>query len=118
MAALACVWISLPRPAFVPLAAGILLTWYWYCAQALQRGSSALRTLELSSGGGARCEEGSGRWFEAEILPGSYVSSWLIVLSLGARGASRRSLMLLPDAADAEELRRLRVWLRWRLTQG
>lgn len=114
-AALACAWISLPDLAFAPVAAGIALAWAWHLAQALQRGRSAARTLELNATGGARCQDGQGQWLDAEILPGSYVSGWLIVLILGAGGRRRRSLVLLPDAAATEELRRLRVWLRWRL---
>jgi len=115
--ALACAWISLATPAFVPVAAGIGLAWGWHCAQALQRGSAGLRTLELNAKGGARCQDALGRWHEAEILPGSYVSAWLTVVNLGASGRRRRSLVLLPDAAAAEDLRRLRVWLRWRLAR-
>jgi Membrane-bound toxin component of toxin-antitoxin system len=117
VAALACTWISLPRLASAPVAAGIVLAWVWHFAQAMQRGPSALRTLELNPAGGARCEDGRGRWREAEILPGSYVSSWLIVVILGENGRRERSLVLLPDAAPAEELRRLRIWLRWRLAR-
>ena len=114
--ALTCAWISLPTPAFVPVAAGTGLAWGWHFAQALQRGSAGLRTLELNANGSARCQDALGQWHEAEILPGSYVSTWLTVVNLGASGR-RRSLVLLPDAAAAEDLRRLRVWLRWRLAR-
>jgi hypothetical protein len=41
----------------------------------------------------------------------------LIVVILGKGGERGRSLVLLPDSAAAEELRRLRVWLRWRLSK-
>ncbi|MGP1681757.1 MAG: protein YgfX [Giesbergeria sp.] len=115
--ALACAWISLPTPAFLPAAAGIGLAWGWHFALALQRGSSGLRTLELNAAGGARCQDALGQWHETEVLPGSYVSGCLIVVILGASGRRRRSLVLLPDAAAAEDLRRLRVWLRWRLAR-
>jgi toxin CptA len=118
VAALACAWISLPRLAFAPVAAGIVLAWIWHFAQTMQRSPSALRTLELNPAGGARCEDGRGRWRETEILPDSYVSSWLIVVILGINGERYRSLVLLPDAARPEELRRLRVWLRWRFARG
>lgn len=113
-AALACAWISLPGLAFAPVAAGIALAWAWHLALALQRGKAATRRLELNATGGARCQDGLGQWLDAEILPGSYVSGRLIVLILGG-GGRRRALVLLPDAAAAEELRRLRVWLCWRL---
>jgi hypothetical protein len=113
-AALACAWISLPPLAFAPVAAGIALAWAWHLAQALQRGTASVRALELAAGGDARWQDGTGQWHLAEILPDSYVSDWLVVVNLRAGGA-RRALVLLPDCAVAEELRRLRVWLRWRL---
>ncbi len=117
-AALAGAWVSLPAAALPLVAAGIALAWAWHVAQALRRGDSALHVLELDAEGGARCRDGAGQWHEAEILPGSYVSAWLIVVILGAAGRRRRALVLLPDAAASDELRRLRVWLRWRLARG
>ncbi len=114
-AALACAWIALPGVAFLPVATGIALAWAWHLAQVLQRGRRAVRVLELGADGGARWQDGSGQWREAEILPGSYVSGWLVVVNLGGSGRHAGPLVLLPDCAGAEELRRLRVWLRWRL---
>lgn len=115
-AALACAWIGLPGSAFPPVALGIVLAWGWHLAHTLQE-KSALRTLELNAAGGARFQDGLGQWQEARVLPGSYVSGWLIVVNLGKGGKRGRSLVLLPDSAAAEELRRLRVWLRWRLSK-
>jgi hypothetical protein len=117
-AAIGCAWVSLPPPAFAPVATGIVLAWAWHFAQSLQRGRPGIRTLELNTTGGARCLNGLGQWRDAEVLPGSYVSRWLIVLILGIEGRRRRSLVLLPDSAAADDLRRLRAWLRWRLTQA
>jgi hypothetical protein len=114
-AALACAGISLPLLAFPPVALGIGLASAWHLAQALQRGANAIRALELAATGNARWQDGLGHWHEAEILPSSYVSSWLVVVNLAPSGTRGRSLVLLPDCALAEELRRLRVWLRWRL---
>jgi Membrane-bound toxin component of toxin-antitoxin system len=113
--ALTCAWISLPLLAFPLVAAGIALAWAWHLAQTLQWGAGTVRALELAAKGDARWQDGSGQWHEVEILPGSYVSDWLVVVNLGAGGARGRSLVLLPDSAVVEELRRLRVWLRWRL---
>lgn len=114
-AALVCAWISLPGLALVPVTAGISLAWASYLAQALQRGKRAARALELGEQGLARWQDGSGHWQETEILPSSYASNWLVVVNMGGSGWRGRSLVLLPDCAAAEELRRLRVWLRWRL---
>jgi len=113
-AALACAWISLPVLALVPVASGITLAWVWHLAQALQRGKRAVRALELGEHGRARWQDGSGQWREADILPSSYVSGWLVVVNLRGEGRRGCSVVLLPDCAAAEELRRLRVWLRWR----
>jgi toxin CptA len=113
-AALAGAWIGLPGLAFPPVALGIVLAWGWHLTQVLQRGTSAMRTLELNATGGVRCQDGLGQWHQARILPGSYVSGWLMVVILGVDGRRSRSLVLLPDSAAAEELRRLRAWLRWR----
>ena len=116
-AALACVWISLPRVALLPAATGIALAWIWHLAPVLQRGRRAVRVLEVTENGDARWQDGLGQWNEAEIQSGSYVSNWLIVVNLGTPGRRGRALVLLPDCAAAEELRRLRVWLRWRLAR-
>jgi hypothetical protein len=113
--ALVCSWISLPDLAFVPTASGIILAWIWHLGPALQWGPRAVRSLELESNGDARWQDGSGRWCPAEIRPGSYVSAWLVVVDLSGPGGARRSLVLLPDCAASEDLRQLRVWLRWRL---
>ncbi|MBE0616121.1 MAG: hypothetical protein IH604_20815 [Burkholderiales bacterium] len=115
--ALVCAWIGLPRPAFAPVALGILLAWAWHLRRALQRGGSAIHSLELRATGELRYEDGQGRWQEAEILPGGYVSGWLIVVMLGAGGRGRVAVVLLPDSADPGELRHLRAWLRWRLAR-
>jgi hypothetical protein len=115
--ALVCAWISLPPIAFPLAGAGIGLAWIWHFAAALQRGPRTVRALEITEKGIARWQGGSGQWHEAGVLASSYVSNWLVVVNLGAPGQSSRSLVLLPDCAAAAELRRLRVWLRWRLTR-
>ena len=117
-AALACAWASLPDIAFLPVAAGIVLALVWHIPETLQRGKRAVRTLQFKAQGAVRWQDGSGQWHEAQILPSSYVCGWLVVLNLGANGRLARSVVLLPDCADAEELRRLRVWLRWRPGTG
>jgi len=116
-AALAAAWIGLPALAFPPVALGIVLAWSWHLARALQRGTAAIRALELNARGAVRYQDKLGQWHKAEVLPGGYVSGWLIVVILGAEGKRDRSLVLLPDSAETGELRRLRTWLRWRLAR-
>ncbi len=52
-------------------------------------------------------------WRDVEVLGDSFVSIGLIVLRYRCEGQALRSLTLLPDSAPADDLRRLRVSLRW-----
>ncbi len=55
-------------------------------------------------------------WQGADVLPHSSVHPLLCVVAFrpeGERGA--RAAVFLPDSLDAEDYRRLRVWLRWRV---
>jgi toxin CptA len=52
-------------------------------------------------------------WREVEVLGDSFVATGLIVLRYRIGDQSARSLTLLPDSASADDLRRLRVSLRW-----
>ena len=116
-AALAASWTSLPELAVVPVAAGIVLALVWHIPDILQRGTHGVRALELDAEGNARWQDGSGQWHAAKVLPSSYVSGWLVVINLGGDPGAARAVALLPDCAAAEDLRRLRVWLRWRLNR-
>lgn len=47
------------------------------------------------------------------LLPGSFVHTWLIVLRLRDERGRRFPLVIWPDAAHVDDLRRLRVRLQW-----
>jgi len=81
----------------------------------MSRGRRRLHCLELGEQRAARWQDTLGQWHEAEILPDAYVSRWLVVLNLAEAGRRSLSVVLLPDSAPADELRRLRVWVRWRM---
>jgi len=54
-------------------------------------------------------------WHQAALLGSSFVSPYLTVLNLQPEGGRfARHLVILPDAVNAEDFRRLRVWLKWR----
>ena len=81
---------------------------------ALQRGSSAIVELEVEAGGRILCRTPDGPWREGQVLSSSFVSPWLTVLNLRVAGAIRaRHLVILPDNAEKDAFRRLRVLLRW-----
>lgn len=61
-----------------------------------------------------RLETGDGVIHHAQMTSG-YAHPGIVILNFRLDTGQRRSLTLLPDAADAESLRRLRVWLRTRL---
>jgi hypothetical protein len=65
--------------------------------------------LQLRADG--RCEIDGG---PEAVVAGAFCGAGWVVLRL-AQGArrGRRCLVLAPDAATAEELRQLRVWIKW-----
>ena len=58
-----------------------------------------------------RLETGDGRIHRGQ-LTGGYAHPQLLILNFRLESGRHRALMLLPDAADPEALRELRVWLR------
>ncbi|MBU1223217.1 MAG: hypothetical protein KKA22_12305 [Gammaproteobacteria bacterium] len=68
--------------------------------------------LRIAADGRLQCLDEAMEWRDAEVLGDSFVSTGLIVLRYRMTGQVR-SLTLLPDSADADDLRRLRVALRW-----
>lgn len=52
-------------------------------------------------------------WLNAEITGQPVATPWLVYLRLKLENGDKRSLHLWPDSADANQLRRLRVWLGW-----
>lgn len=57
----------------------------------------------------------SGAWREARLLGSSMVTPWLSVLNLMPENSRiARHLVIFPDSAEAESLRKMRVLLRWK----
>lgn len=55
---------------------------------------------------------------DAEQMPGGYLSPYLIVLPLRPAGQRTVRLVLWPDSAPADDIRRMRVWLKWGVRPG
>jgi toxin CptA len=111
MAALALLAVGLAAmPVAAKLGAAIavisLVVWGW-------RGRSRTGRLRLVPDGGLQGCVAAGEWHDVEVLDDSFVSPVLVVLRLRMEGEPPRSLALLSDCAAADDLRRLRVWLRW-----
>lgn len=69
--------------------------------------------LRLKADGRLQGRTGEIDWCDLDVLDDSFVSTLLIVLRYRIEGSRPRALTLLPDSAAAEDLRRLRVSLRW-----
>jgi toxin CptA len=96
-----CVPVVLATVHFIAQDALILLPW-------------SLIGLALNSKGELLVIRKDGLVGLANLLPSSFVATYLTVLNLKtSTGRWRRNVLLTPDRVDAEAFRRLRVWLRW-----
>jgi hypothetical protein len=75
-----------------------------------RRGRGFIARIELLDGRW-RLETGDGAAYRAELI-GGYAHPAIVILNFRLENGRRRSLTLLPDSADPDALRRLRVWLR------
>jgi hypothetical protein len=113
LAGVAVVVCSLPLWIKVGLMAGIALVLIRFGWQyGYRRGDGFIGRIERLDGVW-RLETGGGSVHRAR-LTGGYAHPLIVILNFRLESGGRRSLALLPDAADAEALRRLRVWLRTR----
>ncbi len=111
MAALALAAVhfaALPGAARLALAAAVisLSGWGW-------RQSRPIESLRVTADGVLQASEKQGDWRDVEVLGDSLVTPALIVLRYRPCGGRVRSLTLLPDSTTPDDLRRLRVSLRW-----
>ena len=106
LAALACIVADLPLGfALAIVAAGLLeARWRW-----LSFGAKRTRFV-LTSDGRWTVVTGDREW-RASLVDAVELGPLLAMTLRGDDGTTRR-YALLPDSADADELRRLRVWLR------
>lgn len=77
------------------------------------RGVGQSMKLRLRADGRVQLRGAKGDWDDIEVRGDSYVSTPLVVLRYRTANMQTNSLVLLPDSAKAEDLRRLRVSLRW-----
>ena len=112
MAALALVAVYLAAlPGAIKLALGMAVAglgaWGW-------RRTALLASLRIAADGRLQYLDKHGAWCDAMVLGDSFVSTALIVLRYRTADGHLRTLTLLPDSAGADDLRCLRVSLRWR----
>jgi hypothetical protein len=106
--ALLGIWLAaLPvgAQAMLTLALSVSVIWAW------REISSGPRGLRVSQSGQMELQDGE--WRAAQIKGRPVVLPWLISLTLVSEAGKTCRLMFWPDCADADLLRKLRVWLRW-----
>ena len=82
---------------------------------ALLRAPDAVITLEIASDDKLSIQTRRSEWIECEVLGSTYVTSFLTILNLKGIDSGRNTrAVILPDSLDAEDFRKLRVWLRWK----
>jgi len=113
MAALALLAVGLAAlPVPVRLTLGVIVIGLAVWGE--RRPRPGARRLRVGADGRLQCLDDTMEWRDVEVLGDSFVSTGLIVLRYRMAGRVR-TLTLLPDSAEAEDLRRLRVSLRWAL---
>lgn len=113
VAAICLAWIALPGP-FRAVVFGFIALSLW---RSLRRPIFSHLLLADSNVSQLRVTQSGGRLVDAIILPETVVFPFLIALHLRDAGNGQRLYtLLLPDQMKTEEYRRVRVWLRWRIT--
>ncbi|MDP2266758.1 MAG: hypothetical protein Q8J70_09430 [Thiobacillus sp.] len=107
--ALAAIYLA-AIPAVFQMLVGLsgigLSVWGW-------RRARFMDVLRMTADGMLQCRNEQGEWRELEVLGDSLVSPALIVLRYRFETRRIRTQVLLSDSAGSEDLRRLRVSLRW-----
>jgi len=111
--ALAAAWLSMEGWPQYMVACGLLLSAVGCLSEILHRTSRAAVSLELLDDGRATWRDRSASWHEGKLGDDHFVSAALVVMRLDRTQGGRKWLVLAGDSAAPEDLRRLRVWLRW-----
>ena len=110
--ALVSVWASLDGWPRYFVAAGVLVSGVACLSEAMMRRGAVAVSLELHPDGRVSWRDRNGVWHEAKLTGDHFVSVPLIVLGLRQGPTGRKRIVLMRDSAPADELRRLRAWLR------
>lgn len=119
-AAGACLLPDLPPPVGAALVVGLAAS--CVCAvrsRALLYAADSIIALRFEEGGKLWVRTAGEGWSAATLHDSTFVNPWFTVLSV-ATGTSRsaRHAVILTDSVNAENFRKLRVWLRWDAAGG
>lgn len=113
-AALAAAAASIAGWGLVLIVVGILVSAAATIADALQQLPSSVREFELDEDGSGCWRDRAGREHRIGVARCGWVSPALVVLGLRKGRQRWRWIVLMTDSAPAPQLRKLRVWLKWR----
>ena len=108
LAGLSIALAHLPVLIQLALAAGLLSTIIYFMWAMRKPGPD----VRIKSDGQIQLSVADGEWQSAELMPGSFVSPGLSVVRLRTKSSMHR-LTLMRDSATSDELRGLRLSLRW-----
>ncbi|SDH52940.1 protein YgfX [Propionivibrio dicarboxylicus] len=113
LSALALFLVALPTPVRIVTFGFIVAS----LVRALRRESFTSLKLSAENAGQICFGRAASCVLVADILPETAVFLFLVVLRLREEGDQAHfQVILLPDQMSKDEFRRIRVWLRWRLT--
>lgn len=96
----------------------IVSAFFYLRRDALQHSAYSVTLLRFSDKVECTLETKCGQILECKVCGSTFVSFYLTVLILRSQQSwLTRSIVILPDAMDSEEFRRLRVLLRWKWKQ-
>jgi toxin CptA len=114
LVALVAAATGLPPVAASVVAVGLGLSAFHHLRLALHWSALAVAGIEFSVAGRFALADPGGVWLTAEVRRVAVPAGWLAVLAARDANGRARSAVILPDAAEPDAFRRLRVWLKWR----
>jgi hypothetical protein len=109
----AAAFIGLPVSAALIVTAGLGLSAVHHLRLALHRSPLAVAGLEFTVHGGIAVAGPAGDWSSVTLRTASAPVPWLVALTMRDALGRKRAVCVLPDGADADALRRMRVRLAW-----
>ncbi len=114
MLAATCAAIAMTGPPLALVAAGIGLSGFAHLRALRMRGRAAVAEAACHADGRLElAAPGDTARVPATLEQGAVLTPWLAVMSARDHAGRRHVLAAAPGSARADELRRLRVWLRW-----
>lgn len=93
------------------------LLWLFACLLAIHGLRPVRYIIRLERSGSVSIQsKPDASWEEAKLGATLFVHPWLTVFRLQTTGGAARSIVVTADSLPAEDFRRLRIFLRWRLS--